>query len=809
MNIKDKLIPDMYRGVVMCGTSLALLLLPVHALADLTINNSEKFVGEGQVLDTAGDLYVGRNRGNGTPGVLTIVNGGRVDSRLGYVGYINGSKGITTVTGENSQWINTSELSVGFQSEGKLTIADGAKVSNTVGYIGHQAATGEVLVTGSHSLWQNTGDLTIAHTDSSGVLLIENGATVTSVSGHIAKFNSTASAIVTGSDSQWINSGNVFIAEGSNSKGSLILTDSGSVTASTISVGTNGSIIIGGTDTADKPGFIHANTINLGANNSSLNFNHTSDNYLFTPGLSGAGIVDITSGNTTLSGLNTYWGPTFIHSGAVLEAASDGALSLNSKYTLAQDSILRLGGTRQTIATLSNSGVMVMNNSPSTSGASLTIIGDYIGNNGHIIFNSLLGGDNSVTDFMMVKGNTSGITNISVIHAGGLGADTIEGIKLIDVRGNSDGEFVQNGRIVAGSYEYYLHNNVDGGWYLRSERTVLPEPEKPEKPEKPNENGNNNGNNRKPSGHIQRPESGSYMANMAIASKLFNQRLEDRNGRAENSSLWLRQSGAHTRFRDGSAQLHNQTNRYVVQGGGEALTTHFSDADSLGLGTMFGYGTATTHTDSVRSSYSSKAQVDGYSAGLYATWYQNANTHNGLYIDSWVNYSWLHARVNGDGLSGERYNINGFSASFESGYKLSLRQNESSQIAITPQAQIIWNGLRADNHTELNGTRVQSDGSNNIQTRLGVKLSRNRISGLNMPFSVYTEANWMNNSKLIGSTLDSIKTHQAGSQNLAELKLGTQGQVANNTFLWTSVAQQLGNYSYSDTLVNLGLKYQF
>ncbi len=78
-----------------------------------------------------------------------------------------------------------------------------------------------------------------------------------------------------------------------------------------------------------------------------------------------------------------------------------------------------------------------------------------------------------------------------------------------------------------------------------------------------------------------------------------------------------------------------------------------------------------------------------------------------------------------------------------------------------------------------------------------------------MPFSVYTEANLMNNSKLIGSTLDSIKTHQAGSQNLAELKLGTQGQVANNTFLWTSVAQQMGNDSYSDTLVNLGLKYQF
>lgn len=78
-----------------------------------------------------------------------------------------------------------------------------------------------------------------------------------------------------------------------------------------------------------------------------------------------------------------------------------------------------------------------------------------------------------------------------------------------------------------------------------------------------------------------------------------------------------------------------------------------------------------------------------------------------------------------------------------------------------------------------------------------------------MPFSVYTEANWMNNSKLIGSMLDSIKTYQAGSQNVAKLKLGTQGQVANNTLLWASAAQQLGNEGYTNTLVNLGLKYQF
>ena len=43
---------------------------------------------------------------------------------------------------------------------------------------------------------------------------------------------------------------------------------------------------------------------------------------------------------------------------------------------------------------------------------------------------------------------------------------------------------------------------------------------------------------------LVRPEAGSYMANIAAAGKLFNLRLEDREGRAENSSMWLRQQGS-------------------------------------------------------------------------------------------------------------------------------------------------------------------------------------------------------------------------------------------------------------------------
>lgn len=70
------------------------------------------------------------------------------------------------------------------------------------------------------------------------------------------------------------------------------------------------------------------------------------------------------------------------------------------------------------------------------------------------------GDDNSASDKLVVKGNTSGITSVRVTNAGGSGAQTLNGIKVIHVDGQSDGTFIQAGRIVAGAYDYSL---VRGG----------------------------------------------------------------------------------------------------------------------------------------------------------------------------------------------------------------------------------------------------------------------------------------------------------------------------------------------------------
>ncbi|HAH9729595.1 TPA: autotransporter outer membrane beta-barrel domain-containing protein, partial [Escherichia coli] len=113
----------------------------------------------------------------------------------------------------------------------------------------------------------------------------------------------------------------------------------------------------------------------------------------------------------------------------------------------------------------------------------VTVTGDYRGNNGNIEFNTVLAGDDSATDKLIVQGNTSGKTFVTINKAGGSGAQTLNGIELIHVDGQSDGEFTQTGRIAAGAYDYTLGRGTgtnSGNWYLTSGKNTsdpLPNPE--------------------------------------------------------------------------------------------------------------------------------------------------------------------------------------------------------------------------------------------------------------------------------------------------------------------------------------------
>uniref|UniRef100_UPI0013567FDC autotransporter outer membrane beta-barrel domain-containing protein n=1 Tax=Budvicia diplopodorum TaxID=1119056 RepID=UPI0013567FDC len=510
--------------------------------------------------------------------------------------------------------------------------------------------------------------------------------------------------------------------------------------------------------------------------------------------LSGSAQVNVLA-NGTLSGLGDVVG------------------SVNNQGTIASLNALTgyagAAAGNQTIGALTNGGTIQL--AGSQTGNTLTVNGDYTGG-GTLVVNTALGDDSSATDKLIITGDTSGNTGVVVNNVNGAGDQTVNGIEVVRVGGVSNGTFTLNNRAVAGAYEYFLNKGGvatpnDGGWYLRSQ-IPSPTPVDPTDPDAPMPTPTPT-----PADNIIRPEAGSYMANMAAAGKLFNLRLEDREGRAENSSMWLRQVGSRTTFHDTTGQSRTATNTYVVQGGGEVWDSHFNDSDRLGVGLMAAYGNASSKTRSELSGYRSKGSVDGYSAGVYATWYQDAASLNGLYVDSWMQYSWLNADVNGEQLSNESYDIDGMSASVEAGYRMPVYQGENGDVFITPQAQVTWSGISADDHREVNGTRVTSSGENNVQTRLGVKISRDGVSdkdkGSDKLFTVYAEANWLNNSQQVGAVLNGVEVKQSGARNLAELKLGSEGKLNKHVNLWTNVAQQMGDDGYSDTALIVGFKYKF
>ncbi|WP_186371690.1 autotransporter outer membrane beta-barrel domain-containing protein [Yersinia alsatica] len=758
-------------------------------------------------------------------GVLNILDGGVLSSgdsdpyHWVSIGGDPEGHGTVNISGAGSQWVSNEQLVFGVSGTGVLNITDGGALYNEEGQLGSYASgLGIATVSGPGSIWEMTEKFGIG-VSGTGILSILDGGVVSNTDAGLigTKVGSHGTVLVSGNGSQWINESMLVI--GLQGTGTLNINDGGVVSAATVSLANGadgiGRLNIGAAagEAATTAGTLDAASITFGAGNGRIVFNHTdtSGAYTFAPAISGTGNIDVYSGTTAMSGLSDYSGATTIY-GGTLAAGTTGAFSRNANYITESGGALDLRGYSQTMGSLNHSGDLNFGSAP---GTILTIVGDYTGNNGLLNFNTLLSDDTSATDKLVVEGNTSGTTLVTVTNAGGSGAYTLNGIELITVAGVSDGEFIQHGRIVAGAYDYYLERGIgsnEANWYLNN--TVPAEgPGSPGSPGEPSPV------------MIERPEASGYSANLAAANNMFVTRLHDRLGETQYidaltgeqkvTSMWLRSEGGHNRFRDTQDQLGTQSNRYVMQLGGDIAQWSNDGLDRFHLGVMAGYGNSKSTTESRLSGYSASASVDGYSTGLYGTWYANSADKTGLYVDSWAQYSWFNNTVNGQDLAVEEYKSKGVTASVESGYTFKVGENAAKNASyfIQPKAQVTWMGVKADDHKEANGTNVSGEGNGNIQTRLGVRAFMSGYAdqdkGKDRVFQPFVEANWLHNTKDFGTTMDGMTVKQAGAANIGELKLGVEGQLSKKVNVWGNVGQQVGNKGYSDTSMMLGVKFNF
>ncbi|EGT4252471.1 autotransporter outer membrane beta-barrel domain-containing protein [Citrobacter amalonaticus] len=595
--------------------------------------------------------------------------------------------------------------------------------------------------------------------------------------------------------------------------------------------GSTGILNIGGAqgEAEQAAGNIDASRIylmnNSGLSTALLNFNHSSQDFVLASRIYGNGEVNhVGSGITTLTGANTYSGNTLVSRGT-LRAGAENTFSAASDYTVSEGASLDLNGYSQTLNSLDLAGTATLSSPAKVRAAftptTLTINGNYAGNNGLLALRTVLGDDLSATDKMIVRGDTSGTTRVSITNAGGGGSQTVEGIPIVEVEGASNGTFVKEGRIVAGAYDYNIIKKNNQNWHLTSEAipTPLPPdepaPASPETPEQPIP---------QPGEHQYRPETGSYLANTLAANTLFTTRLHDRLGETQYTdaltgeqkvtSLWMRHIGGHNRFKDGSGQISTQSNRYVMQLGGDIAQWSTDGLDRWHLGLMAGYANSKSRSHSSLTGYTSRGEISGYSAGLYGTWYANDTNKTGAYVDGWMLYNWFDNTVSGQGLASEKYDSDGITASVETGYTWKLAEfSERNALYIQPKAQLTWMDVQADTHVEKNGTRVVDKTDGNLQTRLGVKAylqGHNAMDdGKGRTFQPFVEVNWIHNTQNYSVQMDDINNDVKGSRNIGELKAGVEGQLTKNVTLWGNIAQQVGDNGYSDTQGMLGLKYSF
>lgn len=246
-------------------------------------------------------------------------------------------------------------------------------------------------------------------------------------------------------------------------------------------------------------GFMRGGVLMADGNDRASLANLTEANLSSNPLLDGGPGIDALSFdavNTAVPGRYTNWETVNLGNGSQLDLAGNFVLGDSvtgtGVFNVDASSVVRSTAgsfspfTGSQLATLNNAGTLDMTTGSTSAADTLTVRGNYVGNNGRLLLQSVLAGDESPSDKLVVSGGAlSGTTQIDVTNLGGQGAFTPQnGIQVVEA---SDGAISDNtafslkGSLSAGAYQYYLFKGgvqagTENNWYLRSAVLSLPLP---------------------------------------------------------------------------------------------------------------------------------------------------------------------------------------------------------------------------------------------------------------------------------------------------------------------------------------------
>ncbi|ENU8435153.1 fibronectin-binding autotransporter adhesin ShdA [Salmonella enterica] len=573
----------------------------------------------------------------------------------------------------------------------------------------------------------------------------------------------------------------------------------------------------------------------------------------------GKTLTKLGAGKLTLSGANTYTGDTNVQegtlwltsAGTIGEMGSQQAVNVASGATfggsngttvngkVTNEGTLVFGDSEETgaIFTLNgdlvNMGTMTSGSSSSTPGNTLYVDGDYTGNGGSLYLNTVLGDDDSATDKLVITGDASGTTDL-YINGIGDGAQTTNGIEVVDVGGVSTSDaFVLKNEVNASLYTYRLYwNESDNDWYLASKAQSDDDDSGGDDNDVTPSDGGDGGNVTPPDdggdgGDVTPPDDGgdvapqyradigAYMGNQWMARNLQMQTLYDREGsqyRNADGSVWARFKAGKAESEAVSGNIDMDSNYSQFQLGGDILAWG-NGQQSVTVGVMASYINADTDSTGNRgadgSQFTSSGNVDGYNLGVYATWFADAQTHSGAYVDSWYQYGFYNNSVESGDAGSESYDSTANAVSLETGYRYDIALSNGNTVSLTPQAQVVWQNYSADSVKDNYGTQIDGQDGDSWTTRLGLRVDGKLYKGSRTVIQPFAEANWLHTSDDVSVSFDDATVKQDLPANRAELKVGLQADIDKQWSVRAQVAGQTGSNDFGDLNGSLNLRYNW
>nr|WP_241291744.1 autotransporter outer membrane beta-barrel domain-containing protein [Burkholderia stabilis] len=706
------------------------------------------------ILQTGSQIVGTANGGNGT-NTVTLQGTGTASNAFTNFQSL-------TMAGTDWTWAGTGTFSTALVQSGTL---------NLTGTLGTTTASVVATVNAGATLQANASNLPLSVTDNGLVRFQQDSAgTYTGTISGAGAVEKTGAGTLTVAPSA--AGGNTYSGGTTITQGTL------SVAADNALGATSGSLAFNGGTLQLGSAFNLASgrAVSITSNNGTIDtqgFNST-----LTQGITGAGaLTKLGSGTLTLNGASSYAGGTNVNAGTVIVGdgtSASAALGGGGPVTVASGATL--GGYGSVTGNVTNNGTISVANALASlaSGATgnfringnltnaglvqlggsgvgntLTVAGNYVGQNATIALNTTLAGDGAPSDKLVVSGGTAnGASTLKVTNVGGAGAQTTgDGIQVVQATNgatSSAGAFtLSGGTVSAGAYSYFLAkggaaSGTGDSWYLRN--TVPPKPEPPvvepgqptPPPVTPITPGGGTpesivdavddagaGGNPEP---VYRPEVPLYAEAPAVARQLgllqidtFHDRQGEQGLLAENGSVpaaWARVWGGNSNIKQkGDVTPSFDGTVWGMQVGQDLYADTTASGHRNHYGFFLGFARAVGDVNGFALAQQDMGvgtlQVNSYNLGGY--W-----THigpGGWYTDAVLMGSALTVRTHSNDNVNGSTNGNAFTGSVEAGLPIALGYG----LTLEPQAQLVWQWLSLDRFND----GVSSIGWNNGNTFLG------------------------------------------------------------------------------------------